>query len=125
MFGVEAGTGLETVALVSAGAAMGIVAAVLIAQCVQNLRFILAYRRDVARRLGALRLPRMLGALGVGRHGYLARASNVQVERQLWRCEHCPSTAACDRALESGDLSRVEAFCPNFGELRSYRRRSH
>ena len=85
--------------------------------CIQNLRFIHSYQEDLKKRVDGLRIHRMLGCLGMSTMCYVRKARHMEVEVQLSRCKQCPNTAVCDAALDTGDTSQADAFCPDFPEL--------
>lgn len=117
MNGSESGVGFEVVLVSLAATALILVALVILVQCVQNGRYLRAYHRDLVRRFCALRIQKMLETLGVSKRRYMAKALTVEVEKHLLNCQHCSNTEVCDRALEKGDVSGGEEFCPNFKEL--------
>ncbi|MEN8166514.1 MAG: hypothetical protein ABFR65_03435 [Pseudomonadota bacterium] len=85
--------------------------------CIQNLRFILSYREDLKKRIDGLRIHRMLDCLGMSPMCYIRKVRHMEVEVLLNRCKHCPNTAVCDAALDTGDTSQADTFCPDFPEL--------
>ncbi|MEA3277293.1 MAG: DUF6455 family protein [Pseudomonadota bacterium] len=103
--------------LVLAGVAVGIAFCAMLVQCVQNCRFLRAYRRDVTQRVNGLRLHKMLGCLGMSTKGYVRKALSSETEMHLNRCQQCATTTECDAALAKGDTSQAAAYCPNFPDL--------
>ncbi len=71
------------------------------------------FRAALAKRLGELRLPRMLGALGIQHDRYLAQHRVVDVETHMKNCRQCDETRRCDADLDRGRLTDDGAYCPN------------
>ena len=78
-------------------------------------------RRDVARRIKALRIDRMLNHAGITRARYLRKAQPLTIEKHLLVCEHCGTTDICDACLEQGKDIPEYTFCRNYRELTLYR----
>lgn len=115
--GLEVATLLGSLALLVAGAAVAMVACVIVGCSVRACRDVLAYRRDQKRRFGELRIRRMLPLLGISHRRYFRKSLITTIEQQLHRCGRCPNAEACDDALHQEDASQALAFCPNFNEL--------
>lgn len=87
----------------------------------RSVRQLRRYRRDVMRRMKALRIDRMLPRAGVTRARFLRKAQPFAVEKHLILCKHCITTETCDDYLENGKDIPAHTFCPNFRELSRYR----
>ena len=77
-----------------------------------------AYRRDLAVKVGRLRLSKMLDYLGIDRNRYLHRQPVAEIHAHMRRCDACESTDACDRTI--AEPARRDAgigFCPNADSL--------
>ena len=111
------------VLLVIASCALLVAGLVMLFNCIQSSRFLRSYRQGLRQRIASLRIHRMLEALGVSRRSYMSKAAFSEVETHLDRCQQCPNTPECDAALEQGDTSNGEAFCPNFRKLVKFSRR--
>jgi hypothetical protein len=109
--------------LIVAGGALLVGVSAMLISCVQDCRFLRSYRQGLRERISSLRIHRMLGALGVSRRDYTRKALFSEVEMHLSRCRQCPNTDECDAALDQGDVTDGEAFCPNFRELVKFSRR--
>jgi len=108
--------------IVVAGCALAVAACAMLFNCIQNSRFLWSYRQSLGQRIRSLRIHRMLQALGVSCRSYMRKATFSEVETHLGRCQQCPNIPECDAALEQGDTSNGEAFCPNFRELVKFSR---
>lgn len=83
-----------------------------------NFRAGMKYRAVLAQRLAALRLGRMLGALGIDIDAYLARERVVDIHRQMQRCAECTSVSRCDTEYADGAVSPDNiAYCNNAQDL--------
>ena len=109
--------------LIIAGGALAVAVFAMFFICIQNCRFLHSYRQGLRQRIGDLRIHRMLESLGISRRRYLRKALIAEVETHLSRCQQCPNIPECDAALEQGDTSNGDAFCPNFRELARFSRR--
>jgi len=103
--------------IVVAGCALAVAVCAMLFNCIQNSRFLSSYRQGLRQRIRSLRIHAMLHALGVSCRSYMRKATFSEVETHLSRCRQCPNIPECDVALEQGDTSNGEAFCPNFREL--------
>ena len=103
--------------LVTLGAAF-MVMLVGVARCCSYCR---RCRRDVARRIKALRIDKMLNHAGISRARYLRKARPLTIEKHLLVCECCGNTDICDKCLEQGKDIPEYTFCRNYLELTLYR----
>ena len=104
---------------------LGIIVAVsffaMIALVMRSARQLRQYRQNVAARMKALRLDKMLDHAGVKRSRFLRKAHPLAVEKHLLVCQHCTTTKTCDEYLKNGSDIPEHSFCPNFRELSRYR----
>ena len=82
-----------------------------------NISFLRARHRDQIRRVKNLKLSRMLEHLGIPFKHYLHKTSELDKERHIWACEHCPHPDKCERMFKGEDLDPLH-FCPNYRELK-------
>jgi len=111
--------------LVIAGCALMVGVVAMLFNCIQDCRFLRSYRQSLRRRISDLRIHRMLESLGVSRRRYMRKALIAEVETHLSRCQQCTNTTECDAALDQGDTSNGDAFCPNFPELAKFSHRGN
>ena len=78
-------------------------------------------RRDVIKRIEALRIDRMLNHAGIKRARYLRKAGPLTIEKHLLVCKHCDTTEICDECLEQCKDIPEHTFCRNYRELIRYR----
>ena len=72
------------------------------------------FRKNLARKVDALRLNKMLAALGIDVNSYLHSERVLDIEEHIDRCSACQNTETCDDQLAQG---RVQAdsidYCNN------------
>ena len=78
-------------------------------------------RRDIVRRIKALRIDKMLNHVGISRARYLRKAKSLTIEKHLLVCEDCGTTELCDECLEQGKHIPEYTFCRNYRGLIWYR----
>jgi len=78
-------------------------------------------RRDIVRRIKALRIDKMLNHAGISRARYLRKAKPLTIEKHLLVCEDCGTTDICDECLEQGKHIPEYTFCRNYRGLIRYR----
>ena len=72
------------------------------------------FRRRLARQVHALRLNRMLTALGIDINGYLHSERVIDIEEQIDRCSACQNTETCDDQLTKGTVKAANIdYCNN------------
>ncbi|MGD2052766.1 MAG: DUF6455 family protein [Gammaproteobacteria bacterium] len=62
------------------------------------------FRKNLARQVNALRLNKMLAALGIDVNGYLHKERIIDIEEQIEKCSSCQNTETCDDQLASGTI---------------------
>lgn len=77
-------------------------------------------RRDQEARVQKLLLSDMLGRLNIGEDKYFDETSDLDKERHIWACRHCPKPEECERMF-LGEKIEPETFCPNYKELEKIR----
>ena len=72
------------------------------------------FRKRLARQVHALRLNRMLEALGINVKSYLHSERVVDIEEHIDKCSACQNTATCDDQLANGTVSADSIdYCNN------------
>jgi len=84
----------------------------------------MAYRRYLSGRVEDIRIHKMLDWMGISTKRYLDKARLNEVETQLFRCRFCGDLHRCDELLDQHTADDPERFCPNYEELKEYRRKS-
>ena len=72
--------------------------------------------QDLDRRVMKLRLGDMLCRLNISLRKYDHKTSDLDKERHMWICEHCPHHDKCERMFQGQNI-KPKSFCPNFEEL--------
>jgi hypothetical protein len=62
------------------------------------------FRKNLARQINALRLNKMLAALGIDVNSYLHQERVIDIEEQIGKCSACQNTAICDDQLAKGTI---------------------
>ena len=89
-----------------------------------NYRAGMKYRTALAAQLNALRLGRMLGAVGIDIDVYLSSERVVDINQHIKRCSECLNVGPCDAGLADGTLTTDSiSFCNNEQSLRDIARR--
>ena len=72
------------------------------------------FRKNLARKVDALRLNKMLAALGIDIKSYLHSERVIDIEEHIDKCATCQSTETCDDQLASGTIqaSNID-YCNN------------
>ena len=83
------------------------------------------YREPLAKKLRALRLNKMLSALGISAFEYLHTENLVTINEQMDRCTECTNTDECDDNLSSNiDINNID-FCNNESSLKDMLSKKH
>ena len=72
---------------------------------------------DIDQRVQKLRLGGMIARLKIPFSKYDHHTSDLDKERHIWACEHCPHPDKCERMFDGEDLD-PKYFCPNYRELK-------
>ncbi len=72
------------------------------------------FRKSLARQVDALRLNKMLAALGIDINSYLHSERVIDIEEQIDKCSACQNTETCDDQLVQGSIqsSNID-YCNN------------
>ena len=72
------------------------------------------FRKNLARQVNALRLNKMLTALGIDINSYLHKERIIDIEQQIDKCAACENTQTCDDQLGKGNIqaSNID-YCNN------------
>ena len=62
------------------------------------------FRKNLARQVDALRLNKMLAALGIDINSYLHSERVIDIEEQIDKCSACHNTETCDVQLTKGTI---------------------
>jgi hypothetical protein len=107
--------------LSAVGLALGLLAFALAWAILRNLREGLRVRARIARRLGPLRIQRLMRMLDLDPNRYLHEQRTVDVARQMRACIECPETQRCDGALKQERPDDVAPYCPNYEAFKGMR----
>ena len=76
------------------------------------------FRKNLAKKVEALRLGRMLSALGIDTGNYLHSERVIDIENHIDRCASCDNTETCDDQLASGKIQAGNIdYCNNEASL--------
>ena len=72
------------------------------------------FRKSLARKVNALRLNKMLAALGIDISSYLHSERVIDIEEHIDKCSTCQNTETCDDQLAKGAIqaSNID-YCNN------------
>ena len=72
------------------------------------------FRKSLARKVNALRLNKMLAALGIDTNNYLHSERVIDIEEHIDKCSTCLNTETCDDQLSKGAIqaSNID-YCNN------------
>jgi len=72
------------------------------------------FRKSLARKVDALRLNKMLAALGIDINSYLHSERVIDIEEHIDKCSSCENTDICDDQLDKGTIlaSNID-YCNN------------
>jgi hypothetical protein len=107
--------------VLAVGLALGLLALALAWAILHNLWEGQRLRTRLARRLGPLRMQRLMRMLGLDPNRYLHEQRIVDVARQMRACIDCPETQRCDGALKQGKPDEVAPYCPNYESFKAVR----
>ena len=72
------------------------------------------FRKNLARQVNALRLNKMLTALGIDINSYLHSERVIDIEQQIDKCASCENTETCDDQLSKGTVQAGNIdYCNN------------
>ena len=76
------------------------------------------FRKSLAKKVEALRLGRMLSALGIDTGNYLHHERVIDIENHIDRCSACENTDTCDDQLAKGTIEAGNIdYCNNEASL--------
>jgi len=111
---------LSVIILVLLGILVCVFSVSLFLTIVFNVKAGIKYREPLAKKLHALRLGKMLSALGVNTVEYLHTENIVTINEQIDCCEECVNTDECDDNLSANNISLNEIdFCNNESSLKN------
>ena len=81
-----------------------------------DIKIIRKSRKEQHSRIRGLLLSNMLDRLNIPLKSYFRKTSDLDKERHIWKCEHCPEPGECESMFLGEDID-PETFCPNYDEL--------
>jgi hypothetical protein len=100
------------------GITLGLIFVAMFFRICCDIRLLRKGRKDQAERVRGLLLSNMLERLNIPLKDYFKKTSDMDKERHIWACEHCPEPDECEHML-LGENIDPETFCPNYGQLKS------
>ncbi|UCB55143.1 MAG: hypothetical protein JSW45_00960 [Thiotrichales bacterium] len=83
----------------------------------RDARILRKSHEDIDHRVEKLRLGDMIARLNIPFSKYDHNTSDLDKERHIWACEHCPHPDKCERMFDGEDLDPAH-FCPNYRDLK-------
>ena len=99
------------------GITIAIAFAIMVVGVCRNIVFLHTRHRDQIARVRQLLLSNMLERLNISFNRYDRMTSDMDKERHIWACEHCPKPGECERMLLGEDID-PNTFCPNYLRLK-------
>jgi hypothetical protein len=84
---------------------------------VRNLIKGFEFRRDLGKKIGDLRLSKMLRSLDIALPAYLHKNRVVDIEAHMRACQACETQQTCDEELGGVQKPEDYSFCPNYPAL--------
>ncbi len=85
---------------------------------VRNVIVGMEFRKNLARKVDALRLNKMLTALGIDINTYLHSERVIDIEEHIDRCSACHNTETCDDQFARGTIQAGNIdYCNNEASL--------
>lgn len=109
----------SVIVIILLGLTLAVFSVALFLAIVFNVRVGIKYRESLAKKLHALRLSKMLSALGISITEYLHTESIGTIQEQMHRCSECVNTEECDDNLSNNniDVNGID-FCNNESSLK-------
>ena len=98
------------------GIIIGILFAAVVLRMCCDVRVLRKARKELDNRIKRLRLNNMIERTGISHEKYWNRTTDLDKERHIWACEHCPEPEECEHMFE-GEPIDPHTFCPNIDEL--------
>lgn len=99
------------------GTILAIIFLVVVFRICCDIRILRKGRKDQTDRVRGLLLSNMLDRLNIPLKDYFQKTSDMDKERHIWACEHCPEPDECEDMFLGEDIE-PETFCPNYDELK-------
>ena len=100
------------------GTALAVIFALIVCRIYCDIRVLQKGRKEQAERIRGLLLSNMLDRLKISPKEYFRKTSDMDKERHIWACEHCPEPDECEHMFLGEDIDPGN-FCPNYDELES------
>jgi len=97
--------------------AIGIIFAIVVYIVWRDKIMLRKNHEDLDKRVQKLRLGDMINRLNIPFSKYDHKTSDLDKERHIWACEHCPHPDKCERMFNGENLD-PKNFCPNYRELK-------
>jgi type III secretory pathway component EscR len=104
--------------LIMLGIALAVIFILVMLRICFDIRVLSKGRKEQADRVRGLLLSNMLDRLNIPLKNYFQKTSDMDKERHIWACEHCPAPDECEHMFLGEDID-PETFCPNYDQLKS------
>lgn len=103
--------------LIIIATALAVIFVFIVCRIYCDIRVLRKGRKEQAERIRGLLLSNMLDRLKISPKKYFRNTSDMDKERHIWACEHCPEPDECEHMFLGEDID-PETFCPNYDELK-------
>ena len=107
--------------LLIVGIIVGVLFALVVLRICCDVRVLRRGREELHNRIKRLRLNDMIERTGIKHETYFHKTSDLDKERHIWACEHCPEPEECEQMFEGENID-PHNFCPNIDELEDIKR---
>lgn len=103
------------------GAVLAVIFVLMLLRICCDIGFLRKKRNEQTSRIHGLLLSNMIDRLNISRKTYFRKTSDLDKERHIWKCEHCPEPEECGHMFLGDESIDPQTFCPNYDELKSLR----
>ena len=96
------------------GITVGVLFALMVLRIGFDVRVLRRGREELNNRIKRLRLNDMIERTGIKHDTYMHKTSDMDKERHIWACEHCPEPEECEHMFEGENID-PHTFCRGIG----------
>ena len=109
---------ISPLALMIIGVVLAVIFILMMVRICCDVGFLCRKRKEQHNRIHRLLLSNMIDRLKIPHETYFRKTSDLDKERHIWACEHCPEPEECGDMFLGDDSIDPENFCPNYDELK-------
>ena len=109
-------TDISPQTLMIIGVVVAAIFVVMLIIILRDIHILSKSRKELNSRVRRLLLSNMIERIGIPLDKYLRKTSDLDKERHIWACEHCPEPDDCEHMFEGEEID-PHTFCPNVDEL--------